>query len=73
MSTERPNLLIIMADQMSGLALPAYGQLLGKAPHLTSLDDEGVLFENACCNSPLCAPSRAAMMTGATELAYRHV
>ena len=64
MSARRPNLLIIMADQMSGLALPSYGQPTVKAPHLTALADEGVLFENAYCNSPLCAPSRAAMMTG---------
>ena len=33
-------------------------------PHLDALADDGVVFERAYCNSPLCAPSRASMMTG---------
>jgi choline-sulfatase len=61
---ERPNILLIMADQLSALALPSYGHPVVKAPHITGLAEEGVLFENAYCNSPLCAPSRASMMAG---------
>ena len=61
---ERPNILLIMADQLSAFALPSYGHPVVKAPHITGLAEEGVLFENAYCNSPLCAPSRASMMTG---------
>ncbi|MGH6943212.1 MAG: choline-sulfatase, partial [Geminicoccaceae bacterium] len=34
------------------------------APHVARLADEGVVFENAYCNSPLCAPSRCSMMAG---------
>ena len=36
-----------------------------RAPHLQRLGEEGVVFERAYCASPLCAPSRAALMTGA--------
>ena len=61
---ERPNILLIMADQLSAFALPSYGHPVVKAPHITGLAEEGVLFENAYCNSPLCAPSRASMMAG---------
>ena len=35
-----------------------------QAPHLNQLAEEGVVFERAYCPSPLCVPSRAAMMTG---------
>jgi choline-sulfatase len=60
----QPNILLIMADQLTAFALPSYGHPVVRAPHITALADEGVLFENAYCNSPLCAPSRASMMTG---------
>jgi len=60
----QPNILFIMADQMSALALKAYGNPIAKTPHIQSLADNGVVFQNAYCNSPLCAPSRASMLTG---------
>ena len=53
-----------MADQMSAKALPFYGHPVVKAPTLSRLAEEGVVFENAYCNSPLCGPSRTSMMTG---------
>jgi choline-sulfatase len=58
-----------MFDQMSAQSLPCYGHAVVKAPHLQALADRGVVFENAYCNSPLCSPSRFAMMTG--QLASR--
>jgi choline-sulfatase len=53
-----------MADQMTALALPFYGHPVVKAPHMTALAEDGVVFDSAYCNSPLCAPSRASMLTG---------
>jgi choline-sulfatase len=61
---KQPNFLFIMADQLSALALGAYGNPIAKTPHIQSLADNGVVFQNAYCNSPLCAPSRASMLTG---------
>jgi choline-sulfatase len=58
-----------MFDQMSAQSLPCYGHGVVRAPHLQGLAGRGVLFENAYCNSPLCSPSRFAMMTG--QLASR--
>lgn len=64
MSRERPNILILMADQMAALALPFYGHSLVQAPNLERLAAGGVVFDSAYCASPLCAPSRAAMVSG---------
>lgn len=60
----RPDILLIVADQLSALALAAYGHPLTRTPHLDRLASEGVLFEQAYCNFPLCAPARAAMCSG---------
>jgi choline-sulfatase len=60
----RPNILMIMADQLTALALPAYGHKVVRTPHLDRLAAEGVLFQQAYCNFPLCAPSRASLMSG---------
>jgi len=53
-----------MADQMAAQALPIYGHPIVKTPHLSDLAGQGVIFENAYCNSPLCAPSRFSMLAG---------
>ncbi len=60
----RPNILMIMADQLTALALPTYGHRIVRAPNLERLAAQGVVFERAYCNFPLCAPSRASLMTG---------
>ena len=60
----RPNLLILMADQLAAAALPAYGGTVARAPHIGRLAREGVVFDAAYCSSPLCAPSRYGMLTG---------
>ncbi|RMF04312.1 MAG: choline-sulfatase, partial [Chloroflexi bacterium] len=64
MGSEYPNILFIMTDQLTARALPFYGHPTVKTPHLFAMAESGVVFENAYCNSPLCAPSRASMMTG---------
>ena len=64
MSPARPNVLFVMADQLSARTLPAYGNPVVDAPNLAALAREGVVFESAYCNSPLCAPSRASLLTG---------
>jgi choline-sulfatase len=60
----RPNLLILMADQLTAGVLPAYGGKVAKTPHLDALADGGVVFESFYCNSPLCAPSRYSWLAG---------
>jgi choline-sulfatase len=60
----RPHILLVMVDQLSALFLRAYGHGVTKTPVIDRLAGEGVLFENAYCPSPLCAPARAVFMTG---------
>jgi len=64
MSSRRPNFLFIMFDQLAPQSLPVYGHPLVKTPHLESLAERGVVFDNAYCNSPLCAPARFSMLAG---------
>ncbi len=58
------NILLVMADQMAPAALPIHGHPLTRTPVLSALAAEGVVFDSAYCNSPLCSPSRAAFMSG---------
>ena len=62
--TKQPHILIIMADQLSPVFLPAYGHKVVKTPNIDALASQGVVFENAYCASPLCSPSRASFMSG---------
>jgi choline-sulfatase len=64
MAAKQPNILILMADQLTPSALPAYGNKIAKTPNIDALATEGVVFESAYCNSPLCAPSRYSFMAG---------
>ena len=61
---DQPNLLILMADQLTAGALPAYGNRFALTPHINALAAGGVVFESFYCNSPLCAPSRFSFLSG---------
>ena len=59
-----PNIVVIQADQMAAQALGAYGDSAALTPHIDELAESGAVFDRAYCTTPLCAPSRASMMTG---------
>ena len=58
------NLLILLSDEHNKRMLGVSGHSHVKTPNLDKLASEGVLFENAYCNSPICVPSRAILATG---------
>jgi choline-sulfatase len=62
--TDQPHFLILMADQLTSRALPAYGNRIAKTPHIDALAAAGVVFDSFYCNSPLCAPSRFSFLSG---------
>src|SRR5271168_443768 len=62
--SRRSNLLIIIADDHGGGTLGIEGDPRRATPNLDALAREGVLFERAFCNSPLCTPSRQSLITG---------
>jgi choline-sulfatase len=62
--SDSPNFLILMADQLTAQAVPAYGNRVAKTPHIDTLANAGVVFDAFYCNSPLCAPSRFSFLAG---------
>ncbi len=64
---ERPNVLYIMADDMTTQAISAYGGIykdIAPTPNIDRLASEGMLFQNVLCTNAICGPSRAAILTG---------
>lgn len=60
----RPHIVLLMADQLSAPFLPFYGHPVVRTPALSRLATQGVVFDAAYCNFPICAPSRASMLAG---------
>jgi arylsulfatase A-like enzyme len=61
---ERPNIIMVYADDHAVAAVGAYGSRLLDTPSIDRLADEGLLFENAFCTNAICAPARAVVLTG---------
>ncbi|MGD1821784.1 MAG: sulfatase family protein [Pleomorphochaeta sp.] len=61
---KKPNILWICTDQQRFDTLGCYGNKHTHTPNLDKLAKEGVLFENAFCQSPVCSPSRSSFLTG---------
>ena len=62
-SRNRPNIVVIMADDLGYECIEANGGRSYKTPHLNRLAAEGMRFER-CYAQPLCTPSRLQLMTG---------
>ncbi len=67
----RPNILVVMFDQLAPTALGCYGNPVTQAPTIDRLARQGVVFDAAYSNSPLCTPARYCMMTGQLPSATR--
>jgi choline-sulfatase len=61
---KQPNILLIICDQLSAQALTAWGNSYGNAPNIDKIISNGVRFETAYTNCPLCQPARASFWTG---------
>ena len=64
LNSDKQHILIVMADQLTALALGCYGNQEVKSPNIDRLAEKGVMFESAYSSSPLCTPARYAFMTG---------
>jgi choline-sulfatase len=60
----RPDILLIMADQLTPSALPFHGNPVTRTPAMSRLASSGVVFDAAYTASPLCSPARASLLTG---------
>lgn len=62
--TTRPNILIVMVDQLNGTLFPDGPADFLHAPNLKKLAGQSARFQNCYTASPLCAPGRASFMSG---------
>lgn len=62
--TERPNIILIVADDLGTYDLSCYGNEIIQTPNIDALAFEGIRFTKAYAASPICSPSRAAIQTG---------
>lgn len=61
---ERPNIVLIMADDLGYGDLACYGSGVHKTPHIDALATNGVRFTDFHSAGPMCSPTRAATLTG---------
>lgn len=62
-----PNVIYIMADDLTTQAISAYGGIykdLAPTPNIDRIASEGMLFQDVLCTNAICGPSRAAILTG---------
>ncbi|MBV4359118.1 sulfatase-like hydrolase/transferase [Pinibacter aurantiacus] len=61
---QKPNIVFILADDLGYHDIGTYGNKVVPTPHIDSLALSGVKMLNGYCTSPICSPSRAAILTG---------
>jgi N-acetylglucosamine-6-sulfatase len=60
----KPNVLLILCDDLRPDALGCFGSKHVKTPHIDRLASEGLRFANSFCTTSLCSPSRASILSG---------
>ena len=61
---KRPNVIFILTDNHGAWTLGCYGNKDIRTPNIDKMADEGMLFERAMSNNPVCSPTRASFLTG---------
>ena len=69
MPDQRPNILLVLADDYAAHAISAYNSVVNETPQLDRLAASGMRFDACFCVNSLCSPSRATILTGT----YNHV
>lgn len=64
---QRPNIVLIMADDVGYECFGCYGSQQYKTPHIDRLARQGIRFDH-CYSQPLCTPSRVKIMTGLSNV-----
>jgi arylsulfatase A len=71
--TRKPNVVLIVADDLGYGSLGCYGNSEVKTPHIDQLAASGIRFTDFHSNGPLCSPTRATLMTGRYQQRCAHV
>jgi arylsulfatase A-like enzyme len=61
---KQPNIIVCMCDQLRAFEVGCYGNETIRTPHIDRLAQEGVRFDLAVSNNPVCMPARSALLTG---------
>lgn len=69
---EKPNFILIVADDLGFADLSMNGSEQIKTPHIDRLAKEGVKFTEGYVSSPVCSPSRAGLLTGINQVSFGH-
>tara|TARA_B100000809_G_scaffold266123_1_gene327443 strand:+ start:11459 stop:12007 length:549 start_codon:yes stop_codon:yes gene_type:complete len=69
---QKPNVLLLYMDDLRP-ELNCYGITNIQSPNIDALANNGILFENAYCNVPVCGASRASMLTGMLPIKNRFI
>jgi arylsulfatase A-like enzyme len=64
LAAERPNIILVLADDLGYGDLGCYGQERIRTPNIDQMAKEGLRFTDFCAGSTVCAPSRCVLMTG---------
>ncbi|HUT33719.1 MAG TPA: sulfatase [Planctomycetota bacterium] len=62
--TKKPNFVVILVDDLGYGDLSSYGASDLRTPNVDRLAAEGIRFDNAYANCPVCSPTRASLLTG---------
>ena len=61
---DRPNIVLVTCDQLRAFEVGCYGNDVIRTPNIDQLASEGVRFETAVSNCPVCMPVRSALLSG---------
>ncbi|MCG3167017.1 MAG: Arylsulfatase [Bacteroidia bacterium] len=68
----KPNIIIIMADDLGQTDISLYGSKRISTPNIDAIGLNGVTFQEAYITSPVCSPSRAGLLTGRYQQRFGH-
>jgi arylsulfatase A-like enzyme len=68
----KPNIVVILADDLGYSDLGCYGSKDTATPHIDSLARNGVRFTNSYVSGPYCSPTRAGLLTGRYQQRFGH-
>ena len=63
-TTTKPNVVLIVADDLGAMDLGCYGSKFHRTPHLDKLATEGMRFTQSYSACPVCSPTRVSILTG---------
>src|SRR5262249_21179959 len=63
-AAEKPNVVLIVADDLRWRDLGCYGSTFDKTPHIDRMAKDGLRFTDFYAACPVCSPTRASIMTG---------